>query len=136
MKKYLAFMFIVAVCSTTFVACGQQQFSGTISNGYKGDKISFKLSADKKTITDLTFSGHWRCSGKIESITVGSEKGMPVKNGEVHAVVLDPETGGSTAWRFALDGVIKGKSASGTLRISIVNLGCDTYVLKWIANKK
>lgn len=136
MKKYLAFMFIVAACSTGFVACGQQQFSGTISNGYKGDKISFKLSADKKTITDLTFSGHWRCSGKMESITVGPDKGIPVKNGEVHAVVLDPETGGSTAWRFALDGMIKGKTASGTFRMSIVNLGCDTYVLKWTANGK
>jgi hypothetical protein len=136
MIKYLACIFIVATCSTAFVACGQQQFSGTISNGYKGDKISFKLSADKKMVTDLTFSGYWRCSGKMESITVGPDKGMPIKNGEVHAVVLDPESGGSTAWRFALDGAIKGKVASGTFRMSINNLGCDTYVLKWTANAK
>ena len=134
--KYLSFILIIATCSISLIACGQQNFSGTISNGYKGDKISFKLSADKKTITDLTFSGHWRCDGRIESITVGPEKGMAVKNGEVHGVVLDPEGGGSTAFRFALDGAIKGKTASGTFRMSITNLNCDTHLLKWTASAK
>lgn len=131
MKKYLRSLLLIAASGFTLVACGQRQFTGIVSNGFKGDNISFTLSADKKFITDLTFSGYWRCSGKMESITVGPDKRIPVKNGEVHAVVLDPETGGSTAWRFAIDAVIKDKTASGTFRMSINNLGCDTYVLKW-----
>ena len=134
--KYLSIIFIIVTCSISFVACGQQRFSGTVSNGYKGDKISFNLSADKKTITDLTFSGYWRCNGRLESITVGPEKGYAVKNGEVHGVILDPENGGSTAFRFALDGTIKGKTASGTFRMSITNLNCDTHLLKWTASAK
>jgi len=125
-----------AACMTALVANGQQQFTGTFSNGYKGARISFVLSADKKTIKDLTFTGHWRCSGSIESISAGPEKPIPVKNGEVRAVITDPENGGSTAFRFQFEGNIKGNSANGNFRMSITGLSCDTYLLNWTAKSK
>lgn len=126
----------VIVCMTTLAACGQQKFTGTFSNGYKGGKISFVLSADKKTIKDLTFTGHWRCGGSTESITAGPEKAIPVRNGVVEAVITDPENGGASAFRFNIKGAIKGKTASGTFRMSITGLSCDTYELQWTAQSK
>ncbi len=98
-----------------------------------GDKISFVLSADGKTIKDVTFSGYWRCSGRLEQTTVGPEKGFAVRNGKINGVVVDSPNGGATAWRFELHGALKGKSAVGTFRMNINALGCDTYVLKWTA---
>ena len=91
------------------------------------------LSADKKTIKDFTFTGHWRCSGSTESITAGPEKAFPVNGGVVDVVIADPENGGASAFRFAIKGTIKGAMASGTFRMSINGLSCDTYVLNWTA---
>lgn len=136
MKKYLSLFVTAIACLTTSIACGQQQFSGNFSNGYKGAKLSFVLSADKKAISDFTFAGYWRCGGRTENITTGPEKKIPVKNGEVHAVITDPENGGSSAFRFNLNGIIKEKTASGTFRMSITGLSCDTYVLNWTAKSK
>ncbi len=123
-------------CMTTMVACGQQKFTGTFSNGYKGAKLNFVLSADKKWIKDLTFTGYWRCGGSTESITAGPEKAFPIKDGQVDAVITDPENGGSSAFRFNLKGLIKGNIANGTFRMSITGLSCDTYLLNWTANAK
>lgn len=136
MNKYFNF-FILCTLFSCLTACSQQQaFTGTFSNGYKGNTLRFMLSADKKTIKELTFNGHWNCGGKLESMLAGPEKAIPVKNGEIHAVVLDPEGGGSTAFRFQIDGKITGKTASGTFRMSLTGLGCDTYLLKWTAQAK
>lgn len=111
----------------------QKKFTGTFSNGYKGSKISFTLSADGKQLKDLTFDGHWRCSGSTEQITVGPDKSFAVTNGKVKGVITDPEDGGASAFRFEIDGLIKGKQASGTFRMSITGLSCDTYKLQWTA---
>jgi hypothetical protein len=129
-------MITAVACMITMVAFGQQKFTGTFSNGYKGAKLSFVLSADKKWIKDLTFTGHWRCGGSTENITAGPEKAFPIKNGQVDAAITDPENGGSSAFRFNLKGLIKGNTASGTFRMSITGLSCDTYLLNWTANAK
>lgn len=136
MKIYLSFLLTALVLVTGYTARGQQKFSGTFSNGYKGGKVTFVLSADKKTVKDFTFTGHWRCSGTVESITAGPEKAFPVKNGGVDVVITEPEGGGATAFRFAIKGVINGKAATGTFRMSITALGCDTYLLNWTAQSK
>ncbi len=116
-------------------AYGQQKFAGSFSNGYKGAKLSFVLSADQKTISDFTFTGYWRCGGSTESIIAGPGKSFPVKNGEVHAVITDPENGGSSAFRFNINGTVKSNTASGTFRMNITGLSCDTYLLNWTAKK-
>jgi hypothetical protein len=136
MKRYLSLLITALAFMTALSACGQQKFSGTFSNGYKGGKLSFVLSADRKTISDFTFTGHWRCSGSVESITAGPEKAFPVKSGTVDVVINEPEGGGASAFRFAIKGVLSGKTASGTFRMSIAGLSCDTYLLNWTAQSK
>lgn len=110
-----------------------KHFEGVISNGMKGDKISFDISADGKKLTNLTFKGYWRCNGTLESTTAGPEGAFDIVNGKVSGHISEPPNGGSTAWRFDLEASIEGKKASGTFRMNINNLGCDTYKLNWTA---
>jgi hypothetical protein len=141
MKKPVLKLFVTCVasfCLSTIICNAQkkQVFEGTISNGFKGDKISFTISPDGKILNDLTFNGYWRCSGKLEQTKVGPDKGFPIVNGKVDGFITEPPGGGSTAWRFELKGEIAHGKASGTFRMNINNLGCDTYKLQWTAVKK
>lgn len=134
MKKVV---FLLVLGFVTTACFGQKKkFIGTFSNGYKGAKISFELSKDGKSVENLTFTGYWRCGSSTEQITAGPEKSIPVKGGKVQAVVVDPENGGSSAFRFEIDGNVSGNTASGTFRMSITGLSCDTYKLNWTASSK
>ncbi len=110
-----------------------RHFRGAFSNGMKGDSIYFDISADGKKLENLTFKGYWRCSGKLESTIAGPEGAFAITGGMVTGHISEPPNGGSTAWRFDLEADIKNKNASGTFRMNINNLGCDTYKLKWTA---
>lgn len=109
-------------------------YRGAISNGMKGDSLSFDLSADRKKLSNLTFNGYWRCSGKLErERAAGPDGSFDVVNGKVDGHISEPPGGGSTAWRFDLNAAINDKTATGTFRMNINNLGCDTYLLKFEA---
>ncbi len=136
MKKIFLALLSPLLFSTFVSAQSPKTFTGSLSNGMKGDKISFILAADGKTVEEVTFSGYWRCGGKLEQITVGPDKGFAVKGNTISGVVVEPPAGGATAWRFELHGEIKGKTASGTFRMNINALKCDTYLLKWTAATK
>ena len=123
-------------CSLSGCAQSKKKFEGTFSNGMKGAKISFVLSADGKKIEDVTFSGYWRCDGKLENTTVGPDGGFPVTKGKIDGVIVEPEDGGATAFRFEMHGTINGNKASGTFRMNINALSCDTYLLNWTAVAK
>ena len=128
----LTLLFFIPVC---LFAQKKAVWKGTISNGFKGDVITFNLSDDGKRLENLTFKGYWRCSGTLEQITMGPEKSFSVKNGKVEGIITEPENGGATAFRFNLNGNVGPKTASGTLRINLNALGCDTYLLKWTASR-
>lgn len=113
-----------------------KRFKGAFSNGMKGDSIFFNVSADNKTLTDLTFKGYWRCAGKLEQTLTGPEGSYNIENGIVKGHISEPPNGGSTAWRFDIDATINGNKASGTFRMNINNLGCDTYLLKFTATSE
>lgn len=117
-------------------ASAGRHFKGSLSNGMKGDSISFDVSADGRKLSNLTFKGYWRCSGKLESTTAGPNGAFDIVNGKVSGHISEPPNGGSTAWRFDLEATIEGARASGTFRMNINNLGCDTYKLNWTANSK
>jgi len=119
--------------TTTVESEGAKYFEGIISNGMKGDKISFEISSDGTKLQNLVFTGYWRCAGKLEQTTAGPEGSFTVVNNKVSGHISEPPNGGSTAWRFDLEAVIEGKKASGTFRMNINNLGCDTYKLSWAA---
>lgn len=131
--KQIKYILALALLTAGLSGYAQKKFSGTFSNGYKGAKLSFTLSADGKQITDFTFDGYWRCGGSTEHIKVGPDKPFEVKNGKVKGVITDPENGGASAFRFDLEGLINGKQANGTFRMSITGLSCDTYKLNWTA---
>lgn len=124
---------IIALLLFSMAAFSQKKFVGTFSNGYKGAKLSFTLAANGTEIKDFTFNGYWRCGGSIESITAGPEKTFPVVNGKINAVIVEPENGGASAFRFHIDGLLSGSKASGRFRMSITGLSCDTYKLNWTA---
>lgn len=111
-----------------------KHFRGAISNGMKGDSLSFDLSADGKKVSNLTFNGWWRCDGKLERQTAAGPNGTyDVTNGNVDGHISEPPNGGATAWRFDLKANINGNNATGTFRMNINALGCDTYLLKFEA---
>lgn len=113
-----------------------RHYAGALSNGMKGDSLFFDVSADGKKLENLTFKGYWRCSGKLEQTTVGPDGAFTIKGGKVDEHISEPPNGGSTAWRFDLQANIQGNKASGTFRMNINNLGCDTYKLNWTAVAK
>ena len=115
---------------------GKRHFEGAFSNGMKGDSISFDISADGKKLSNLTFKGYWRCSGKLESTTAGPEGEFTVINNKVNDHISEPPNGGSTSWRFDLQAEINGNTAQGSFRMNINNLGCDSYKLMWTASGK
>jgi hypothetical protein len=108
----------------------EKKYKGAFINGMKGDSIFFKVSADQKTLSDLTFKGYWRCNGKLEMLpAAGPEGSFSIADGKVHGSISEPPGGGSTSWRFELDAGIEEEKASGTFRMNINNLGCDSYSL-------
>ena len=111
-------------------------WEGTFTNGMKGAKISFEVSADGKEMKDVTFQGYWRCDGKLDLTTLGPKKSFSIEGKIVSGVITEPEGGGATAARFELHGEFKGDSAVGTFRMNINALACDTYVLNWTAYRK
>lgn len=125
--------FIIALFFLSVNTFAQKKFTGTFSNGYKGAKMSFILSSNGKEIKDFTFEGYWRCAGSAELITAGPTKSFPVHQGKIQSIIVEPENGGSSAFRFNINGLINGKQASGTFRMSVTGLSCDTYELNWTA---
>lgn len=115
---------------------GNLHFEGAFSNGMKGDSISFDISADGKSLSNLTFKGYWRCSGRLESTIAGPEGAFTIIDNKVNDHISEPPNGGSTAWRYDLEADINGNTASGNFRMNINNLGCDSYKLKWTATGK
>lgn len=138
MKAKLSFILILFISLTSFICYSPppKKFAGTFSNGMKGAKLTFTLSADGKSISDVTFIGYWRCSGKLELTTLGPSRAVNVQNGNISAIVVEPENGGATAMRYEINGTIKGNQASGTFRMNLNALGCDTYKLNWTAATK
>jgi hypothetical protein len=132
MKQFKLYAFLLLI-SISFSAFSQKKFVGTFSNGFKGAKLSFTLSANGKQVQSLTFDGYWRCGGSTEPIKASPDKSFPVVNGKIQGVILDPENGGASAFRFNLEGVVSGTQANGTFRMSIAGLSCDTYKLNWSA---
>ena len=115
----------------------KKHFAGALFGGLKGDSIFFDVSANGQKLENLTFKGYWRCSGKLERISaVGPDGSFPITRGVAKGYISDPPDGGSTAWRFDIDTKITGNTATGTFRMNINNLGCDTYVLKFTAVAK
>lgn len=109
------------------------RWTGEVTGGYTGNRISFVVADGGSRLEDITFEGHWDCADGIDQTTLGPTGSHPVVGGAIRVDAVEPPDGGATAQRFTMDGAISGTAASGTLRISINALGCDTRVLRWSA---
>lgn len=111
-----------------------RHFRGALKGGMKGDSIFFDVSADGKRLENLTFKGYWYCDGTLERQTAAGPEGhFDLVDGKVNSHISEPPNGGATAWRFDLNATIEGKKASGTFRMNINALRCNTGTLSWEA---
>jgi len=108
-------------------------WSGEVTGGYTGNRISFAVSPDGARMEDITFQGHWDCEDGIESTTLGPTAGFSLAGDTISILSVEPEDGGATAQRFDMQGRFADGRAAGTLRINLNALGCDTRVLSWTA---
>ncbi len=109
------------------------RWSGEATGGYTGNRISFTVAGGGGSISDVMFEGHWDCTDGIESTTSGPSGTHPMEGGRIAVTSVDPPGGGATATRFVMQGQMEPGRASGTLRINLNALGCDTRELKWTA---
>jgi hypothetical protein len=109
------------------------RWSGEATGGYTGNRISFTVSADGARMEDITFEGHWDCADGIETATLGPAAAFPLSGDTISVLSVEPENGGATAQRFDMQGRVAEGRASGTVRINLNALGCDTRVLRWTA---
>ncbi len=111
-----------------------RHYRGALQGGMKGDSIFFDVSADGKRLENLTFKGYWYCDGSLEQQNpAGPEGHFTIVDGKVDGHISEPPNGGATAWRFDLSATISGNKASGTFRMNINALRCNTGTLKWEA---
>lgn len=111
---------------------GTKHFRGALTGGMKGDSIFFDVNGNK--LENLTFKGYWRCDGRLtQERAAGPEVFFTLVNGKVNGHISEPPNGGASAWRFDLNATIDGKKASGTFRMNINGLGCNTGTLQWTA---
>lgn len=110
------------------------RWSGEVTGGYKGNRVTFTLADGGTRMEDIVFEGHWDCEGGIETATLGPTGAFPLQGDSIAIVSVEPEDGGATAQRFEMHGRVTGGRAEGWLRIGLVALGCDTGRLSWSAS--
>jgi hypothetical protein len=111
------------------------RWTGPVTGGFQGDEISFTVSDDGARISDVVFTGHWRCRDGGSSFS--STKTMDVGHvpGEF-SVAADGTFGGEQREPYLLWTVTGQPDGSGggqgTIRIEY-DTECDTYKLDWTA---
>lgn len=151
MKKiiyyFLAVTIFISCNNTTDNSAGQNEyttdspkkksssilhFRGALTGGMKGDSIFFDVNADK--LENLMFKGYWYCDGKLtQERAAGPEGSFTIADNKIDNHISEPPNGGATAWRFDLKADIGNNEASGTFRMNINALGCNTGTLQWTA---
>ena len=105
----------------------------TVSNGYKGDTLTFRVSADGKRIENVEFKGYWRSSsGMGPEVLLNLDPPSPfsVMKGAFSAVQQVPK---SRMWWDFNGHFLSATSAEGTYRCAYAGGQNDTYKLKWTA---
>jgi hypothetical protein len=104
----------------------------TISNGYKGQTLSFRVSPDGRTISAVAFQGYLICRGsRTENTQLAPLKNVAVSGG----AFADTQLNGGAMVRFEFNGTFtSANTASGTYRV-MSGTDCDTYKLNWTASR-
>jgi hypothetical protein len=105
----------------------------TISNGYKGDTLTFRVSADGKRIERIEFKGHWsnRDGTRVEALrNLDPPAPFAIAGGAVSGT---QNVAKSRMW-WELTGRFKSATTvEGTYRCAFAGGENDTYRLKWTA---
>lgn len=109
------------------------KWEAIISNGYKGDILTFTVKADGKTIENVEFIGHWRSSGRTEVLMDLDPPGtFEIINGLFSEVKQVTDAG--MWWEFK--GHFKtATTAEGSYRAAFDGGSSDTYQLEWKAKR-
>jgi hypothetical protein len=88
------------------------------------------VSADGSKVTDVVFSGNWRCDGSTKIMDTGHVPGeFAISGGAFSEVQHEPYL----AWTFAGQ-FSSATEAAGTFRAEY-DTECDTYKLQWTARR-
>ncbi len=107
-----------------------------VHNGYKGDKLTFRVSANGKQIENVEFTGHWMnrnsASGMAAEVlrNLDPPKPFAVSSGAFSAVQQVPK---SRMWWEFTGRFTSATTAEGTYRCAFAGGQNDTYKLKWTA---
>ena len=109
------------------------KWEATVTNGYKGDKITFTVAADGKTIKDVEFKGYWKSSSGIELLQhLDPPNSFAVTKGGFSAV---QQVEKARMWWEFTGRFITATTAEGTYRAAYAGGSSDTYKLKWTAKR-
>lgn len=105
-----------------------------VTEGFKGDSIQFTVSP-QGVVSDVVFSGHWRCSSStsssrtIQRMDVGHVPGTFAigEGGAFSGEQKEPYLLWTVSGRFTSP-----SAASGTIRVEY-HTECDTHRLNWTA---
>ncbi|GGM16958.1 hypothetical protein [Deinococcus aerophilus] len=112
-------------------------FKGELTGDFRGNTISFRVSADGKTISDVTMTGYWRCSDSLTNTTyktnprvIGALGAMPgtvaVKQGKFETTAKKPYLAWDFEGRFTSVDVAEGSFMAQSM-------DCTSYRLKFKA---
>ncbi len=125
----------VATTALTGAQPAAGKWEATVTNGYKGDKITFTVAADGKTIKDVEFKGYWK-DGGLGSIAYVENLDPPnpfkIAKGGFSAVQQVEQA--RMWWEFT-GRFINATTAEGTYRAAYAGGYNDTYKLKWTAKR-
>lgn len=104
----------------------------TVSNGYKGDKLTFTVSADGKRVENVEFTGHWRSRSSRTEVLMNLDPPNPftISKGNFSAVQREESAG--MWWEF-IGSFTSAATAEGSYRCTFAGGENDTYKLKWTA---
>lgn len=103
-----------------------------VSNGYKGDKLTFTVSADGKRVENVEFIGNWRSRSSRTEVLINLDPPNPfgVSKGNFSAVQRVEK---SRMWWEFIGRFTTATSAEGSYRCAFAGGEYDTYKLKWTA---
>jgi hypothetical protein len=110
------------------------KWEATISNGYKGDKLVFTISADGKQVENVTFTGYWQNRDRTIEVLKNLDPPNPflINKGAFSAV---QQVSKSRIWWEFTGRFLTYSTAEGTYRVAYAGVENDTYKLKWTAKR-
>lgn len=109
------------------------KWKAIISNGFKGDVLTFTVNNDSKRIENVEFVGYWRASGRTEILVDEDPPGtFAIADGQFSEIKKVEKA--RMWWEFS-GKFNSSTSAQGTYRVAYSGGASDTYLLKWEAKK-